>query len=473
LPAITILWVIYGWYLIDSKVFIVIASFSVKKRLCMYEIVVGRDEDDRRAFGDKGTFLLGKHYVKMGQTTSLSTGIYMDVLRSHIVSIFGKRGSGKSFSLGSIAEGMMTLSSDLTQNLSLVLFDTMGIFWTMKYENKRDEALLKEWNLPFQRFNVLVYAPFGSFSDYKGRGIPIDLPFSISPAELSAGDWCNIFEVESTSPFGTLLGRVISVLRRQQPSFSIQDIIRTVTKDERTKDDVKAAVENMFSSAEEWGLFNEKSTPISELAVGGQITVLDLSPYAVSGVKSNIRALVISIVSKKLFNERMMVRKAEELSSIKQTTSFSRKPVGDKKEMPLVWLFLDEAHEFLPKEGVTPASNALITILREGRQPGISLVLASQQPGQIHTDVMTQSDIVVSHSVTAKIDVDALGALMQSYMREGLDKSLNDLPRIKGAALLFDDTNERLYPMRVRPRITWHGGSSPSLVAEAKGILEF
>ena len=229
----------------------------------------------------------------------------------------------------------------------------------------------------------------------------------------------------------------------------------------------------MFYSAEEWGLFNEKSTPISELAVGGQITVLDLSPYAVSGVKSNIRALVISIVSKKLFNERMMVRKAEELSSIKQTTSFSRKPVGDKKEMPLVWLFLDEAHEFLPKEGVTPASNALITILREGRQPGISLVLASQQPGQIHTDVMTQSDIVVSHSVTAKIDVDALGALMQSYMREGLDKSLNDLPRIKGAALLFDDTNERLYPMRVRPRITWHGGSSPSLVAEAKGILEF
>ncbi len=439
----------------------------------MYEIIVGRDEEDRMAFGDKGTFLLGKHYVKMGQTTSLSTGIYMDVLRSHVVSVFGKRGSGKSFSLGAIAEGMMALSSDLTRNLSLVIFDTMGIFWTMKYENRRDEALLKEWNIPFQRFNVRIYAPLGSFSDYKGRGIPVDLPFSISPSELSAADWCSIFEIEPTSAFGTLIGRAIAVLRKENPNFSIDGIIGVVNKDERTNVEVKAAVENMFSSAQEWGLFDEKSTPVNDLATGGQITVLDLSPYAVSGVKSNIRALVISIVSKKLFNQRMIIRKAEELSSIKQTTSFSRKGADEKKEMPLVWLFLDEAHEFLPKEGTTLASNALITILREGRQPGISLVLASQQPGQIHTDVMTQSDIVLAHRVTAKIDVDALGALMQSYMREGLDKSINDLPRVKGAALLFDDTNERLYPMRVRPRATWHGGSSPSLVAEAKGILEF
>lgn len=439
----------------------------------MYEIIVGRDEEDRRAFGDKGTFLLGKHYVKMGQITSLSTGIYLDVLRSHVVSVFGKRGSGKSFSLGAIAEGMMTLDSSLTSNLSVVIFDTMGIFWTMKYENRKDEALLREWGIQYQRFNTRVYVPLGSYSEYKERGIPVDLPFSISPSELSVGDWCGIFNIDATSQFGTLMGRVIPVLRKQQPGFSIQDIIESVRKDGRTSEEVRAAVENMFSSAEGWGLFSEKSTPISDLAVGGQITILDISPYAVSNVKSNIRALVISIVSKKLFNQRMIIRKAEELSSIKQTTSFSRKGIDEKKETPLVWLFLDEAHEFLPKEGSTPASNALITILREGRQPGISLVLASQQPGQIHTDVMTQSDIVLAHRVTAKIDVDALGALMQSYMREGLDKSLNDLPMVKGAALLFDDTNERLYPMRVRPRATWHGGSSPSLVAEAKSILEF
>ncbi|MEK6837713.1 MAG: DUF87 domain-containing protein [Nanoarchaeota archaeon] len=439
----------------------------------MYEIIVGRDEEDRKAFGMKGTFPIGKHYVKMGQTTSLSTAIHMDILRSHVVSVFGKRGSGKSYSIMAMAEGMMSLEPELTHNLSIVVFDTMGIFWTMKHENKKDEKLLREWGLQYQRFNIRVYAPFGSYPEYKERGIPVDFPFSISPSELSSSDWCGIFDIDITSQFGALIGSVIAGMKKQRQVFSIKDIIAAVNADERTNDEVKAAVENMFSSAEEWGLFSEKATPVSELAIGGQITVIDVSPYAVAGGKSNIRGLVIGIVAKKLFNERMLVRKVEELASIKRTTSFSRTGASEKKEIPLIWLFVDEAHEFLPRHGTTPATNALITVLREGRQPGISLVLASQQPGQIHTDVMTQSDVVISHRITAKIDVDALGALMQSYMREGLAKSLDDLPRVKGAGILFDDTNERLYPMRVRPRITWHGGSSPSLVAEAKGILEF
>jgi len=139
----------------------------------------------------------------------------------------------------------------------------------------------------------------------------------------------------------------------------------------------------------------------------------------------------------------------------------------------LVWLIIDEAHEFIPNDYVTVATAPLVTILREGRQPGISLILASQQPGKIHTDVMTQSDIVISHRITANMDVQALGMLMQSYMREGLDKQLNVLPRTKGAAIIFDDMNERLYPMCVRPRYTWHGGGAPTALKTKKKIFDF
>ena len=86
---------------------------------------------------------------------------------------------------------------------------------------------------------------------------------------------------------------------------------------------------------------------------------------------------------------------------------------------------------------------------------------------------MTQSDVVISHRVTAKVDVDALGTLMQSYMREGLDKQLNYLPRVKGSGIIFDDVNERLYPMRVRPRFTWHGGEAPIAVIKKKKVFNF
>jgi len=136
----------------------------------------------------------------------------------------------------------------------------------------------------------------------------------------------------------------------------------------------------------------------------------------------------------------------------------------------LIWMFIDEAHEFLPLKGKTPATDALIQILREGRQPGISLVLATQQPGQIHRDVMTQSDIVISHRVTSKPDLEALGYIMQSYLLKGINEYMNDLPGLKGSAIILDDNSERIYPIRVRPRFTWHGGDSPTAFISEKEI---
>jgi DNA helicase HerA-like ATPase len=181
-----------------------------------------------------------------------------------------------------------------------------------------------------------------------------------------------------------------------------------------------------------------------------------------------IKYLIVGLVAQKLFLQRMMARKKEEYEMVHSTIDyFSTEDVSKKKqEMPLVWLVIDEAHEFLPRneEDANAATQPLITIMREGRQPGISLMLASQQPGKIHTDVMTQSDIVLSHRITARMDVEALGLLTQSYMREGLTQAVDNLPRVKGAGVIFDDSNEKLYPMRVRPRFTWHGGEAPSAV---------
>ncbi len=77
---------------------------------------------------------------------------------------------------------------------------------------------------------------------------------------------------------------------------------------------------------------------------------------------------------------------------------------------------------------------------------------------------MTQSDIVISHKVTSKPDIEALNEIMQSYLLENIKKSLNDLPPLKGSAIILDDNSERLYPIRVRPRFTWHGGEAPTAV---------
>ncbi len=437
----------------------------------MYEIVIGRNEKDRKTFGLDGTILLGKHFVKMGQVTSLYNPILLDVIRSHIVFICGKRGSGKSYTLGVVAEGMSNLPEEIAKNLSVIILDTMGIYWTMKYANKKDEKLLDEWGIKGTGFDVKIFTPIGYYDEFRKKGIPTDFPFSIMPSEFDAADWCMTFEIPLNGSMGVLIARVVTNLKEKGNKFSISDIIEGVKADKKVEQNVKDAVENMFVAAEKWGLFSEKGTALKDLILPGKITVLDVSCYATLPGSKEISALVIGLVAQKLFRERMVARRTEEFEAVKSTTTLFEEEIPEKERKPMVWLMIDEAHEFLPKQGKTSATHALLTILREGRQPGISLVLASQQPGQIHTDVMTQSDTVISHRITAKVDIDALSALMQSYMRKGLDAQLNDLPRVKGAALIFDDTNERMYPMMVRPRITWHGGEAPTAIKKRKKVI--
>lgn len=438
----------------------------------MYDIIIGRSEEDKKMFGKEGTILIGKHYVKMGNVTSLSNDILMDVARSHVVFVVGKRGSGKSYSMGVIAEGIADLPAEIKKNLSVIMMDTMGIYWTMKYPNKKDKKLLDEWKFEGKGLNVQIFTPKGYYKKYKEVGIPTDFPFSIKTNDLDAADWCMTFGISINDPLGILIERVIDTLKESKKDYDIDDIIKKIKDDTHSEDKEKNAVENRFTAAKRWGLFSREGTLLKDLVLPGQVTVLDVSCYTTIPGASNIRALVIGLVAEKLFIERMVARKKEEYETLEKEMHLFVREEEEKKE-PLVWLVVDEAHEFLPNKGNTTATQPLITVLREGRQPGISLVLASQQPGRIHTDVMTQADIVIAHRVTANIDVQALGALMQSYMRAGLDKELNILPRVKGAALIFDDINEKMYPMRVRPRLTWHGGEAPIAIVKKKEVFQF
>ncbi len=427
-------------------------------------IVLGRTEGDKRKFGDKAAVFLGRHYVKMGQATSMSSNILLDVAKSHVILVSGKRGSGKSYSLSVIAEEISNLPKEVSQNLSVVIFDTMGVFWTMKYSNDKEERLLSKWNMrPRKLDTVDVYIPEGFFEEYKKKGILADYSFSIKTSELNAGDWVNVFGVDLMDPIGIAIEKVVSGLQERRKSYDIEDIIKGIGKDRSFEKSVRDAATNLFSAASAWGLFSKKGTEIRDLLKRGRVSVLDTSCYSHVSGAWGIKTLVTGLVSRKLLSERMAARKLEELQRIKSGTSlFGFEEENKQEEMPLVWLMLDEAHEFLPKEGKTAASDALVQLLREGRQPGISMVLATQQPGEIHKDVITQSDIVISHRVTARKDIEALNSIMQTYILSDVNKYLNNLPKIKGAAIILDDNSERIYPMQVRPKFTWHGGEAPS-----------
>ncbi len=575
-----------------------------------FEVIIGRNKQAVEKFGKEGTILIGKQYIQMGQTTSLSNPVYMDIAGAHVVFIVGKRGcfsrdtkirlvngknisffelieeykkgkryacytlnkdgsvgemeiinprltekntgvlkltfsnhksvictsdhqfmlndlsykeakdlskkdllksidneeifvqkkeaqksdvydievpkthnfvlesglvvhnSGKSYTLGAIAEGLSDLPLEIKQNLAIILLDTMGIYWTMKYPNFQDTEILKDWDMNAKPLDVKIYTPSGFYKKYKEAGIPTDYPFSVQPSDVGPEDWCTAFSLNPNSAEGVLITRIVQQLQKEGKSYSMDVLIDHAKKDTESTDVVKSVIVNQFEKAQGWEIFSEKGTLLKDLIAPGQVTVLDVSPYATIASGWEIKSLVIGLICRSLFNQRMLARKTEEFKSVDTAMHYFSKEVEEKMDEPLVWVAIDEAHEFLPREGKTAATDALITILREGRQPGISLILATQQPAKIHTDVMTQADTVIAHRLTAKMDIDALGQLMQSYMRQGLDSVLDALPRVMGAAMIFDDANERLFPVQMRPRFTWHGGSSPVAIKEKKEFFE-
>lgn len=434
-----------------------------------YDIQIGRNDSDKKLFGDEGFVYLGKGYVKMGNYSSMSNRILLDVARNHVILIAGKRGSGKSYSLSVIAEELSLLKKEISQNIASLIFDTMGIFWTMKYPNEKDKDLLYEWKLSPKNVNTRIFVPFGYYDSYLEKGIPADEKFALKASEIDAEDWVITFGLNIINPVAVLIERTINNLKKQG-DYTIRDILENIELDERSSNEVKNAAMSLFEAADTWGIFAKNindSVKIENLIEGGKITVLDLSVYNSVGA-FNVRALVIGLVSKKIFNQRMEARKKEEIKAI--SSGFSLISLEERKETPLVWMFIDEAHEFLTLNGKTAASDALIQLLREGRQPGISLVLATQQPGQIHRDAMTQSDIVISHKVTSQPDLEALNYIMQSYLMDSIKKYMDDLPNLKGSAIILDDNSERIYPMRVRPRFTWHGGEAPTALNPEKKL---
>ncbi|MFP4116212.1 MAG: ATP-binding protein [Candidatus Aenigmatarchaeota archaeon] len=420
------------------------------------EIVIGRDEEDREKYGKKGAIYFGKHLVGEGEDANLTNPVHLDVARPHVSLICGKRGQGKSYTGAVIAEEFFRLPDEIRQNLSMLMIDVMGIWWSLKNPNEQQLGLLKDWGLEPDSFDASVYVPKGFVEDYRERDIPFDDSFSIKASELSTQDWSLAFDISLTDPLGVLLERVMRNLKDKE-DYGIEGIIKAVMNDERASEDVKQALENRFLSAKEWGIFSKEGLSVEEILSPGKVSVLDMSHFGQLSSGWSVRGLLVGLLSRRIYEKRVEARRKEEISTIR-----GRKEI----EVPMTWVVADEAHNFLPAEGETPASGPLTTLVKEGRQPGISVCLITQRPGAIHPNAISQSDLIISHRLTARPDLEALRNIMQTYMTFDIKDYINDLPRKKGSAIILDDNSERIYSMKVRPRMSWHAGGTPSAFEE-------
>ena len=372
---------------------------------------------------------------------------YIRATGSRAVFICGKRGSGKSYTLGVIVE---ELFSQERGKAVLLIADPMGIYHTMALANENQWEEVRQAGMLTQPFPVRLIVPGDPLARFGDAEVLNQLRMNnvevtslwINAHDLSADAWCELFNLGINEPMGIAMWRAVEGLHDTGEPFTITDLVEHLRKDKRAKEVTIEALENRLTVAEKWGIFSEEPMRLTDVFSLEHINVLDLSVLD-AGTKG-LRNLVLDVVARRLFTERTRMRRREEF--------------GLETRLPRVWMAIDEAHQFVPQGRASLCKEMLIRWVKEGRQPGLSLIVATQQPSAIDAELLSQCDLIVAHKITTWDDIHALDRLSATYMQGDLKGYIRELNR-RGEALLVDDETEVVSTIRVRPRLSAHGGA--------------
>ena len=383
--------------------------------------------------------------LNIGKDIKSNDFSYLDDSRSRAVLVCGKRGSGKSYTMGVVVEELLDAGNTL-----VVIVDPMGIYYPMAQPNHAQERVLWDWGLNAKGAPTLVLVPGNPEKLYGGREV-IEIieskgvrfrQFRINPADLSPDAWCELFDLSISDVMGIALFRAVQHLRRRHKEhFFISDIIEEIDGDSLVQDRTRQALLNRLEMAQDWDIFSTRYQEIWEIFDPQSVNIIDLSTLD-PGPRGR-RNLIVNVLARDIFKRRTISRRKEELGLI--------------SELPRVWMLIDEAHQFAPSGKTTLSKEALIRWAKEGRQPGLSLVIASQQPSALDNEIISQCDVIVAQKLTNKIDIQAINALSQDYMGGELKTYIRKLSR-RGEAVLVDDEQEKVVMIQVRPRKSYHGG---------------
>ncbi len=398
--------------------------------------VIGRKKSRFEKEGFDRTFLIGR----VEEEPFKDVEVYMDAVYPHIVFICGMRGSGKSYTLGVIAEGLVESNPDV----GVVIVDPMGIYWSMKKPNMDPEErkMLEEWGLDPRGYPVRVLVPRGAKNVPKGT---YDGRFSISVSDLTVEDWCLTFGIDRFSPQGLLLE---ALLEKMEGEYGIEEMVGVLKTDESLREresgfkrETIRALASRLSAARKWGILSKRGTPLKDIVKRGQITVID-----VSFLQDNVSSLVIGILARKILEER------------KKSARLIATGTGEET-IPPTWLLIDEAHTLIPGGNrKTPATDALVEYVKQGRRPGCSLVFATQQPGAINPQVLSQLDLLFIHKLVFEDDIRSVVKRTPNILLKEHRPLIRKLP--VGVAIVGDkeDTSSRAFFIKIRPRKSQHEG---------------
>lgn len=180
-------------------------------------------------------------------------------------------------------------------------------------------------------------------------------------------------------------------------------------------------------------IFGEKTTSLPDYLSPGKMSILDLS---------GMDQFLANYFSYRVLNEIYEAKLASEY------------------KYP-VFVFIEEAHNFVPPSTNNQISQMIKRIASEGRKFGIFLVVITQRPGKIDQDVLSQCNSEIILRITNPLDQKAILESGESISASILD----DLPSLNvGEGILVGEFVKMPVIAKIRERETMEGGGDIDLI---------
>jgi DNA helicase HerA-like ATPase len=276
--------------------------------------------------------------------------------------------------------------------------------------------------------------------------------------------------------------------RHIQPKqhYSIDDLLKCladcVAVQHGYHQDTLRAVATRFKSIRRQGVFSDMGIDIREMLVPGQISILLLRD-----IEHSLRSLLVGVLVKKVMQLRSASDKFERLAIAQKGRYQTFREKGNEEEaneayaayrkyeeeaqkgLPRGWIVVDEAHNYMPAKGITPSADPLKKYVTEGRNLGLSIVMATQNPSALEQSIRRNTDVLIIHSISMRDDISAVDGMVNTFVPDAFEfgrqkitsKVLEQLVRSlrPGYAVISNSETSRAFVAKMRPRITVHGGT--------------
>lgn len=421
--------------------------------------------------------------------------VKLDLSAEHVLAIVGKRGTGKSYTLGVILEGLAAPSRATSiaaagiPRTALVL-DVLDVLWSsaiplqdgVSTELRRQYQRMRDARSETPPLSIDIWVPAGC--ERPDLDLPSTQRLGVAASDLSVDDWATLFDLNVIDePRGMLLEEVVRKVGRTgwtdrgsaehaaADEYNVADMLRCVETDRDIAtsyaDTTVRSLRQRLSAQLANPLFAAPRTNLRELMKPGRVTILCLGRLSDSW-KHVLCALLLSQILRDR-RDASFAQKRLDLDSNLTASDRTRLEGVVDSSLPRTWVLVDEAHVLAPAGSKTLSGEVMVKFAKEGRNYGLSLGVATQQPTAVDARLMSQVETLLCHQLAAAGDIDVVRRSIKSPMpdkivvdRQEVDESTLFKVLEQGVALLScanaGSAMSRVCVVKIRARITAHGG---------------